>query len=121
MDATTMRTYVRVMGLVWTESLAGRGWEGADADGRRYASVTACTRGFEVHIEAHGCGHGGLWLGGAPIYPTAERAMEATDRHVVAYIDGRPPEPHRPRAQPPADDDGRSAAATAGWSHSHWA
>lgn len=118
-----MRTYVRVMGLVWTESLAGRSWEGADADGRRYASVTASTRGFELYIEPHGCGHeGGLWLGGAPIYTTAERAMEAADRHVVAYIDGRPLEPDRSRSQaPPGDDEGRSAAVTGGWSHPRWA
>lgn len=91
-----VRTYVRVMGLVWSVRVHGQLWAGVDARGDHYAQVSAAWgSGFRAFVSPRGCGHPeGLWLEG--LWPSPDEAQDAADRHVVAYVDGVPLVPCEP-------------------------
>ena len=88
--AASVAAHVRsfAMGLVWRErsSTATRTWDGHDTAGTFFASAFQGTGGgFDVWIAPAGCGlEAGLTLRGCK---TPEEAMDAADRHTVAYAD----------------------------------
>ena len=73
------------MGLAWTER-STRNWDGCDVHGTQYAQIIGFAGSYDAIINERGCGvRRGSSIG---TYPTPEDAMDAVDRHVVAYVDG---------------------------------
>lgn len=84
LDSQTLRTYVRGVGLMWTDS-DGYIRKGYDADGRFVAHVSRLTGVWTVYVAPWGCGlDNGLTFGA---FETDDEAMDAANRYVVAHLD----------------------------------
>jgi hypothetical protein len=74
------------MGLTWTGESGSYIRRGTDANGRFYGHVSRLAGPWHANLPPWACGReGGLSIGP---FDSEEAAMEAVDRHVVAYIDG---------------------------------
>ena len=74
---------------MWTGDPLGYIRKGCDTTGRFYAHVSRLTGVWIVYVAPWGCGlEGGLSFGE---FDTAEGAMDAADRHVVAYLESGEP------------------------------
>ena len=73
------------MGLTWTGGPGGYIRKGCDANGRFHAHVSRLTGTWIVYVAPWGSGlEGGLAFGR---FDAVEEAMDAADRHVVAFLD----------------------------------
>jgi hypothetical protein len=95
------RTYVRCVGLQWTQVVPTKRWFGRDVEEEVYAVIDRREGHWHLLLTDLGCGiRGGAWL--PETWHDAGDAMDAADRYVVAYVDVDVPmqEEHRARPQP---------------------